>query len=66
MPGAEDPCNFTLPQQPFHRCLVPRASRYSSFRVVTNPYEAFIGGRLVLGGSGQVRPREKEGFGVEG
>ncbi|KAM3571891.1 hypothetical protein VYU27_006104, partial [Nannochloropsis oceanica] len=56
MPGADDPSNSTLPQQPIHPCLLPHAARYaSSFHTVPNPYEAWIGGdRLFLGGSGQV------------
>lgn len=54
MPGSDDPTNFTLPQQPLHQCLVPRSSRYSTLRRVTNPYEAYIGHRLFLGASGQI------------
>lgn len=54
MPGADDPTNFTLPQQPFHQCLIPRCSRYTTLRRVTNPYEAYIGRRLFLGASGQI------------
>jgi DNA polymerase delta subunit 2 len=53
MPGTDDPSNFILPQQPLHRCLLPRSSRYSSLRLVTNPYEATVGGRAFLGCSGQ-------------
>ena len=44
MPGTNDPANHALPQQPMHRCLFPAATRYSSFRCVTNPHEAVIGG----------------------
>ena len=40
MAGEKDPCNFTLPQQPMHRCFLPRTARYTSFRPVTNPYDA--------------------------
>lgn len=54
MPGSDDPCNYNLPQQAMHRCLLPRASRYSTLRLVTNPYEARVGGRLLLGSSGQI------------
>lgn len=54
MAGSDDPCNFNLPQQPLHTCLMPRAARYSTLRLVTNPYEARIGGRLFLGASGQI------------
>jgi len=54
MPGADDPTNFTMPQQPFHQCLLPRAARYSTLKRVTNPYEAYIGRRMFLGASGQI------------
>lgn len=37
LPGEQDPSNFTLPQQPFHRCLFPSASTYSTFSSTTNP-----------------------------
>lgn len=37
LPGDQDPSNFTLPQQPFHRCLFPSASTYSTFKATTNP-----------------------------
>lgn len=53
LPGMGDPTNFTLPQQPLHPCLLPAASRYSSFRRVPNPYEADVGGVRVLVSSGQ-------------
>jgi DNA polymerase delta subunit 2 len=53
MPGPEDPSNYTLPQQPLHHCLLPRAARYSTVRLVTNPFEAWVGRRLLLGCSGQ-------------
>ncbi len=44
MPGEHDPSNYTLPQQPLHRCLLPLCSRYTTFRPVTNPYSADYGG----------------------
>ncbi|KAL7693997.1 putative DNA polymerase alpha/epsilon, subunit B, DNA polymerase delta/II small subunit family [Plasmopara halstedii] len=53
MPGASDPSNYTLPQQSFHPCLFPRSSRFKSFRCVTNPYEAQIGGVQLFGDAGQ-------------
>lgn len=39
MPGDYDISNAFLPQQPIHSLLLPRASRYSTLRMVTNPYE---------------------------
>ncbi|XP_055840808.1 DNA polymerase delta subunit 2 [Episyrphus balteatus] len=53
MPGEFDPATFMLPQQPFHRCMFPQASRNSSFHSVSNPYACEIGNRLVVGTSGQ-------------
>ena len=53
MPGATDPANIMMPQQPLHRCLLPRASALPGFRAVTNPYAATIGGVDFLGHSGQ-------------
>ncbi|EEY66620.1 DNA polymerase alpha/epsilon subunit B, putative [Phytophthora infestans T30-4] len=53
MPGASDPSNYTLPQQSFHPCLFPRSSHFQSFRCVTNPYEAQVGGVQLFGDAGQ-------------
>lgn len=53
MPGASDPSNYTLPQQSFHPCLFPRSSHFQSFRCVTNPYEARVGGVQLYGDAGQ-------------
>ncbi|KAG1686961.1 hypothetical protein DVH05_005788 [Phytophthora capsici] len=53
MPGASDPSNYTLPQQSFHPCLFPRSSHFKSFRCVTNPYEAQVGGVQLFGDAGQ-------------
>ncbi|KAG7399385.1 DNA polymerase delta subunit 2 [Phytophthora boehmeriae] len=53
MPGPSDPSNYTLPQQSFHPCLFPRSSHFKSFRCVTNPYEAQVGGVQLFGHSGQ-------------
>ena len=44
MPGEFDPCNFVWPQQPLHSCMFPQAGVYSTFKNVTNPYDAVIGG----------------------
>lgn len=46
MPGESDPANYTLPQQPFNRCLMPLASQYSTFHAVPNPHECNIEGKL--------------------
>ncbi|CAM9786444.1 unnamed protein product, partial [Discosporangium mesarthrocarpum] len=53
MPGELDPANYTLPQEPLHPCLLTKASAMGSLQMVTNPYEAEIGGRVFLGTSGQ-------------
>lgn len=53
LPGPSDPSNYTLPQQSFHPCLFPRSARFASFRAVTNPYEAEIGGVGFFGHAGQ-------------
>eukprot|EP00871_Galdieria_phlegrea_P000270 jgi/Galph1/1243/GphlegSOOS_G6034.1 len=53
LPGEADPSNVFLPQQPWHRCLLPSASRYSSVHRVTNPYKCCIEGRSILCTSGQ-------------
>lgn len=53
MPGPNDPANFSLPQQPLHRCLFPGASVYSSFHASTNPHQFELDGIRFLGTSGQ-------------
>lgn len=53
MPGESDPANVALPQQPMHSALFPRASTYSTYRPVTNPYTADVGGVSIVGTSGQ-------------
>ncbi|XP_030380207.1 DNA polymerase delta small subunit [Scaptodrosophila lebanonensis] len=53
MPGAYDPANFMLPQQPFHRCMFPQASELASFQAVSNPYACLIDDALVVGTAGQ-------------
>ncbi|XP_027068355.1 DNA polymerase delta small subunit isoform X2 [Coffea arabica] len=34
MPGPNDPANFSLPQQPLHRCLFPSSSAYNTFSLL--------------------------------
>ncbi|GIY86055.1 DNA polymerase delta subunit 2 [Caerostris darwini] len=53
MPGEFDPANHLLPQQPLHPAMFPKSSKYATFNVVTNPYEAVIDGIRFLGSSGQ-------------
>lgn len=44
MPGQYDPTNYTLPQQPLHRCMFPLSSVYPTLHLVSNPYQADIDG----------------------
>eukprot|EP00968_Pinguiococcus_pyrenoidosus_P013174 scaffold1187_cov258-Pinguiococcus_pyrenoidosus.AAC.18 len=53
MPGAEDASSISLPQQPFHRSLLPTACRYPSLMRPPNPYEALVENRHFIGTSGQ-------------
>ncbi|KAL7392303.1 hypothetical protein ABVT39_022538 [Epinephelus coioides] len=53
MPGQYDPTNYTLPQQPLHRCMFPLSSVYPTLQLATNPYQANIDGVRFLGTSGQ-------------
>ncbi|TMW42768.1 hypothetical protein DOY81_012153 [Sarcophaga bullata] len=53
MPGPYDPANFMLPQQPFHKCMFPKASKHDQFQSVSNPYTCSIDDALVVGSSGQ-------------
>lgn len=53
MPGAYDPANFMMPQQPFHKCMFPLASQLSSFQAVSNPYSCRLNSALVVGTAGQ-------------
>ncbi|KAK9156622.1 hypothetical protein Scep_003196 [Stephania cephalantha] len=53
MPGPNDPANFSLPQQPLHRCLFPGASTYNTFTSCTNPHLFELDGVSFLGTSGQ-------------
>lgn len=53
MPGATDPANIAIPQQPFHPCLFPHSSRFGSFERVSNPYQCKLDNVSILGHSGQ-------------
>ncbi|KAK7933868.1 hypothetical protein WMY93_004764 [Mugilogobius chulae] len=53
MPGQHDPTNYTLPQQPLHRCMLPLSSVYPTLQLAPNPYQADIDGVRFLGTSGQ-------------
>jgi DNA polymerase delta subunit 2 len=48
MPGETDPANYTLPQQPFPKCLFPRSSQTQKFRSVTNPFQCEIDNRVYV------------------
>ncbi|GFY99816.1 DNA polymerase delta small subunit [Actinidia rufa] len=53
MPGPNDPANFSLPQQPLHRCLFPGSSAYNTFKSCTNPHFFELDNVRFLGTSGQ-------------
>ncbi|KAL9128973.1 MAG: hypothetical protein Q9217_002448 [Psora testacea] len=62
LPGESDPANVSLPQQPIHPAMFPRARNYSAlpdssepgwFDSVTNPWEGDIDGWRLLGNGGQ-------------
>lgn len=67
IPGANDPANVSLPQQPIHPAMFPQARAYVSaplasddvekeagwFDPVTNPWEGEVDGWKVLGTGGQ-------------
>lgn len=53
MPGVADPTNYSLPQQPLHRCLLPQSSSISTFSRCTNPHAFEVDGVHFLGTSGQ-------------
>ncbi|RFU34623.1 hypothetical protein B7463_g1702, partial [Scytalidium lignicola] len=66
IPGASDPANVSMPQQPIHSAIFPLAKAYTSnpvsggeskghswFDSVTNPWEGEVEGWKVLGTGGQ-------------
>ena len=38
MPGFNDPSNFSLPQQPLNKALLPASARFESLSRATNPF----------------------------
>ena len=56
LPGASDPVNHALPQQPLHACSrrAPRAT--STLHAHTNPFAAAVGGALRHGRPARRRP----------
>ena len=56
VPGAKDPANVTLPQQPLHSIMFPRAARHvgSSLSFATNPTWLDIGQRSIFVSAGQM------------
>lgn len=53
MSGANDPSNMTVPQQPMHRCMFPKAASSTLMKGATNPHDFTLGGASFLGTSGQ-------------
>lgn len=54
MPGANDPTDDTLPQQPLNRTYFPKAYACGTFNSRTNPYNCKIGDISILGTSGKL------------
>lgn len=44
MPGQYDPTNYTLPQQPLHRCMFPLSVPFPTLQLVSNPFQAVVDG----------------------
>uniref|UniRef100_A0A8C6V6D1 DNA polymerase delta subunit 2 n=1 Tax=Neogobius melanostomus TaxID=47308 RepID=A0A8C6V6D1_9GOBI len=42
MPGQYDPTNYTLPQQPLHRCMLPLSSVYPTLQLAPNPADITV------------------------
>ncbi|KAJ2683673.1 DNA polymerase delta small subunit Cdc1 [Coemansia spiralis] len=53
MPGAQDPADTSLPQQPIHRSMFAQCKQYSGFRSLSNPAFLEVDGHVLLGSSGQ-------------
>mmetsp|Transcript_15338 Transcript_15338/g.33363 ORF Transcript_15338/g.33363 Transcript_15338/m.33363 type:complete len:609 (+) Transcript_15338:293-2119(+) len=54
VPGLHDPTTAVWPQRPLHPCLLPKSSTFEGMlHRSPNPYEATIGGKVVLGTDGR-------------
>ncbi|KAJ2880489.1 DNA polymerase delta small subunit Cdc1 [Coemansia aciculifera] len=53
MPGAQDPADASLPQQPIHPSMFAQCKQYSGFRSLSNPAFLEVDGHVLLGSSGQ-------------
>ncbi|KAJ2048528.1 DNA polymerase delta small subunit Cdc1 [Coemansia sp. S16] len=53
MPGAQDPADTSLPQQPIHPSMFAQCKQYSAFRSLSNPAFLEVDGHVLLGSSGQ-------------
>ncbi|KDN45749.1 hypothetical protein K437DRAFT_246969 [Tilletiaria anomala UBC 951] len=53
LPGEKDPAPVVLPQQPIHHALLPKSARWSLLKRETNPAWFGLGGKKLLGTSGQ-------------
>jgi DNA polymerase delta subunit 2 len=54
LPGRHDPTTAVWPQRPIHPCLLPVSSGYEGMlKRAPNPYEAEVGGKVVLGTDGR-------------
>ncbi|XP_076248291.1 DNA polymerase delta subunit 2 [Calliopsis andreniformis] len=53
IPGEHDPTNAMLPQKPFHPCLLPKSSKFESFKSTSNPWIGKVEERVIVGTTGQ-------------
>jgi DNA polymerase delta subunit 2 len=53
MPGPSDPADYSMPQQPINKFLLPHSAGQKTVNLVTNPYRCTIDGVHILGTSGQ-------------
>ncbi|EER14991.1 DNA polymerase delta small subunit, putative [Perkinsus marinus ATCC 50983] len=52
LPGAQDPANFALPQQPLHSALFPESRKIMDLTAETNPARFQVGDCVFLGSTG--------------